>query len=170
MRVSTTRTLIAAAILSFSFAANATDIKDIAPSPIVIADDHGGSIDQFLMWYGRVRAAHVPVVLRGVCESACTFVLSLPREQVCVEDTASLGFHLATVNGKNEPELTGTLIRRWYPESVRRWLSTRKLRTAPTYMTAKEIVELGIFAKCPVTKPVPDFKLGSDDDEDESDE
>lgn len=149
----TTR-LIAAAAALLTFAS----IAHAEVRPVVIGDDHGGNVDTFLMWYGRLRDAGAPVVLRGVCESACTFVLTLPRDQVCVEPTASLGFHLATIDEKPEPEVTGALIRRWYPESVRKWLATRKLRAVPTYMTAREIVELGIFPACalPTPPPVPD--------------
>jgi hypothetical protein len=120
------------------------------PSPVIIDDDHGGSVDTFVMWFQRLKASGTPVVIRGMCESACTFVLLLPREQVCVEPTASLGFHLATINGHDEPEVTGALIRRWYPEVVQQWLSTKRLRAAPLYMDAATIVTLDIFPACSI--------------------
>jgi hypothetical protein len=126
--------------------------------PVIIDNDHGGQVDTFAMWYGRLRVSGTPVVLRGMCESACTLVLTLPPTQVCVEPTASLGFHLATIGERPEPEVTDALIRRYYPEAVQKWLATRKLRAVPTYMTAAEIVAAGIFPACAphVTPPDPD--------------
>lgn len=124
--------------------------------PVVIGDDGGGNIHTFEMWYNRLRDSGVPVILRGVCDSACTIVLSLPHDQVCVERTASLGFHLASYGDVAAPSTTGAMIRRWYPEAVRNWLVGQTLHEAPLYMTAEEVVHLGIFAACkPAAEEVP---------------
>lgn len=119
-----------------------------APNPIVIDDDDGGPIAFFLMWYDRLVESHTPVVLRGICVSACTLVLMLPKTQVCVEPTASLGFHLASAAGKPLSGYTSALIRRYYPMSVRKWLVGKKLEEEPIYMTAAQIVETGTFPAC----------------------
>jgi hypothetical protein len=116
--------------------------------PVVIDNDGGGNVATFVMWYKRIKESGVPVRLRGVCDSACTFILMLPREQVCVEPTASLGFHLASYADEAAPSVTGALIRRWYPEAVRKWLVGQTLIEAPLYMPASVMVRLGIFPAC----------------------
>lgn len=146
--------LLVASALAFLTISIPADAK--VEQPFVIGDDHGGDIDAFLMWYGRLRESGVPVVLRGICESACTFVLTLPREQVCVERGASLGFHHATVDGKNEPEITAAVAARFYPPAVLKWLSDKKLRSVPIYLHAEAIVSLGIFPACSPTIPTSD--------------
>lgn len=143
MQRATSRIIAAvAAFLSLSSIALA-DVK-----PIIIDNDSGGNIQFFAMWYDRVRDSGVPVRVRGMCDSACTIVLSLPREQVCMEPTASFGVHLASYNGESAPSLTGAMIRRWYPEPVRKWLIGQTLHEAPLYMNANTVVRLGIFPAC----------------------
>lgn len=124
----------------------------IPPGTVVIDDDPGGIVDTYLMWYGRIKQSGAPVVLRGVCVSACTFILALPKDQVCVEPTASLGFHLATMDGKADPWVTIALINRYYPPAVRAWIKERwPLKVWPIlYMSANEIISLGIFSPCNV--------------------
>lgn len=138
-----------------SIAALAVFLFLTAPVPafgqgkFVIDDDDGGSIEVFRMWYKRVADSGVPVVLRGICASACTFVLSLPKSQVCVEPTASLGFHTWTTFGNPDPDYTAAGARRLYPLVVQEWVSEHRIVPWPiTYMTAGEIVKLGIFPAC----------------------
>lgn len=135
--------VIAAALLTFSMLTSAV------AEPFVIDDDDGGQVDTFIMWYARLKASGAPVVLRGICVSACTLVLTLPRDQVCVEPTASLGFHLWSVGGKVDPALTQATITRYYPPAVQTWLAGKKLADWPiAFMAAKEIVSLGILDPC----------------------
>lgn len=118
-------------------------------APIVIDTDYGGSLDDHLRWFERVKTAKVPIRIEGPCISACTFVLMLPKEQVCITPAASLGFHLVAINGMPEPEFTQALIRRYYPKAVQDWLSTKQLRLLPlTFMDAKTIISLGVFPEC----------------------
>lgn len=116
--------------------------------PFVIDDDHGGVIDTFAMWYKRLAESGTPVVVRGICESACTLVLMLPPWQACVEPTASFGFHLATVGDVPEPGVTRAVSRRFYPQSVLDWLKGKTLRDVPIFMSAETVVKLGIFPAC----------------------
>jgi hypothetical protein len=116
---------------------------------IVIDDDPGGQVNDHIRWYGRVRDSGVPVILRGMCVSACTFILTLPKTQVCVEPTATLGFHWASSDGKPAPDTTQALIARYYPIAVQKWIAARTLGDEPIYMFAPEIVSLGIFSACP---------------------
>ena len=113
----------------------------------------GGTIGTFATFYDALRGSGVPVVLKGICISACTLILELPKTQVCVEPTASLGFHLA-VNGETntpDPEMTSALIWRYYPPAVQAWLATKQLSPAVIFMSAKEIVALNIFDPCQPT-------------------
>lgn len=137
------RGLIAAAILTFASLTHAADIK-----PFVIDDDHGGTVDTFARWYKRLADSGMPVIVRGVCESACTLVLSLPRSQVCIEPTASFGFHHATIDDRPEPGVTRAISRRFYPQAVLDWLVGKTLRDVPIYMSAATVVKLGIFPAC----------------------
>ena len=121
--------------------------------PLIIDDDDGGVVDTFLMFYRRIRDSHVPVRLRGLCVSACTLVLILPKEQVCAEPTASLGFHLAAhFDGATriyDPELTAVMVKRYYPAAVQKWLAERELKPSVIYMDYDTITSLGVFDPCP---------------------
>jgi hypothetical protein len=143
MRRTAGRVSAALAALVMSASATLADVK-----PVVIGDDVGGNLAFFAMWYKRIRDSGVPVRVEGVCESACTLALSLPHDQVCIAPTASFGFHLASYNGETAPGVTGAMIRRWYPEKVRKWLVGQTLIEAPLYMTANTVVSLGIFPAC----------------------
>lgn len=117
--------------------------------PIVIDYDGGGSISTYMEWYRRLKEARTPVVLRGICISACTFILMLPKDQVCVEPTASLAFHLATDGDGPDEAYTQALIRRYYPPAVQKFLDGKKLKeNREEYLTATDIVTLGIFPAC----------------------
>lgn len=146
MKPQTAWAVVAAITIAVYFGSSAhADIK-----PIIIDNNPGGQVGTFAAFYDALRASGVPVVLRGLCMSACTLILELPKTQVCVEPTASLGFHLA-VNGETnvpDPEMTQALIRRYYPSAVQAWLTTKDLSPKLTFMSADEIVALGVFNPC----------------------
>jgi len=147
--------VIVAAFVILGSAGYAVEIK-----PVVIDDNPGGSISTFQNLYAALRESGVPVILRGICISACTLILELPKNQVCVEPTASLGFHLVTNSGTGQslPEMTQALIRRYYPPAVQGWLATKELEPEPIFMNANEIVALGIYDFCskPGQQGLPD--------------
>lgn len=125
--------------------------KSAIPSePFTIQDDWGGDIDEFSKWYRRLLQSGTPVKIDGWCVSACTLVLMLPKEQVCVTPRASFGFHLAANDrGKPDPELTDMLIKRFYPDIVQLWLDTRRPITPRVmYMHSDQIVAFQIFDEC----------------------
>lgn len=65
-----------------------------AQKPFQIFSSPGGSVFEFINNYGFIRENKTPLEVRGVCASACTFFLGLlPKEQVCYDDRAYLGFH-----------------------------------------------------------------------------
>lgn len=147
--------ILVAFALTFAFASTLTQ-KTISlahasarGTPIVIDYDGGGNISTYMEWFKRLKESGTPVVLRGLCISACTFVLILPKDQVCVEPTASLAFHLASDGEGGDEAYTRALIRRYYPKPVQDFLADKKLTVGrEEYMTAAEIVKLGIFPAC----------------------
>lgn len=96
---------------------------------VYINNDVGGDVNQFIAKYDSLRAVGTRVVLSGYCNSACTMVLSLPRNQVCVQPGAVLGFHAAFLH-LEAPEITrqGTALMatHWTP-AVRRWFYSKPL-------------------------------------------
>lgn len=138
-----------AVIIALMLALATPAIADRAIGPIVIDDDGGGDVDTYISWYQRLKDSGTPVALRGICQSACGLVLMLPFEQVCVESTASLGFHLASTERGPVPEYTFALFRRYTPLAVQGWLSDKELTRTMIFMTSKEIVDLGVFRPCP---------------------
>lgn len=120
--------------------------------PIILDNDPGGGVIQEIIWFNRLRDAGVPVRIRGICVSACTLVLMLPKSQVCIEPTASLGFHLASVDDKSDPLLTSVLNRRYYPAPVLEWIKEHgPLTVAPMFMDAATVIKLGVFDGCPAS-------------------
>jgi hypothetical protein len=136
------RALLAAAVLACSSAAFA------GTGTITIDDDFGGSVYTYDMWYKRVKESGVPVRIEGVCISACTLVLSLPPEQVCVASSASFGFHLASNANGPDPEFTQALIRRYYPAPIRAWLAARRLEEKVIFLSGQAVVAMGVFKSC----------------------
>lgn len=117
--------------------------------PVVIREDDGGLVESYIHFYDALRDSGVSVVLSGECDSACTLVLALPKDQVCITDGAVLGFHLATVGGKPDPRYTDIIQRRFYPPAVLDWLKKQSpLTLEMTYMPADTMLELGIFRHC----------------------
>ena len=134
--------VLAAAALVYSSVASA------GTGAITIDDDFGGSVGTYKMWYERVKDSGVPVRVEGVCISACTLVFALPPEQVCVANTASFGFHLASINGEADPEFTQAMIRRFYPAPIRAWLASRRLEEKVIFLGGPAVVAMGVFKSC----------------------
>lgn len=79
--------ILAGALFLWAYAAQAL---------VVIKQDNGGVIKDYLNHYEILRASHDAVRLDGPCYSACTiFTGVLPTWQVCYTDKAVLGFHSA---------------------------------------------------------------------------
>jgi hypothetical protein len=101
-----------------------------ASSAVLIRNDRGGQIGQYLQRFAEVRASGQAVVIDGECLSACTLVLGLvPPERICITDKAKLGFHAAWApdkKGKPITSATGTAVLwEFYPPKIHRWLKKR---------------------------------------------
>lgn len=101
-KILTTLAAVAALGLSAVFATPViTDLVKPEEKPAVqVFSNPGGSIFEFINTYGQLRESGTKVEIRGVCASACTFFLGLlPKEQVCYDDRAYLGFHGVYMGG-----------------------------------------------------------------------
>ena len=63
---------------------------------IQISDDYGGRVIEYVERVEHWRQEGDRVEIRGACTSACTFVLGLPKDMICVGPHAVLGFHRAS--------------------------------------------------------------------------
>ena len=145
------------ALIGFVSQASAKPATSIMPlrviKPVVIKDSPGGVIDTFVAWYMALKDSGVPVEVDGVCVSACTLVLMLPKDQVCVRPGTVFGFHMAWSgspdNYRPEPVITQHIIEKYYPPAVQKWLEDKELTvTKIDYMPYKEIVSLGVLDAC----------------------
>lgn len=140
---------LALAALSPARATDSGITENSRRGTIVIKDDHGGSIDDHAKFYNRIRLAHIPVRVEGYCNSACTYVLTMPPSEVCVTPRASFGFHLATLDGRPLRKFTDMLAYRMYPDAVRKWLKRHEpMQSEVTSMYADEAIELGVARRC----------------------
>jgi len=123
--------------------------------PIIIDDNPGGSVFDWVRFFRLIQNSETPVVVRGLCLSACTLVTMLPKDQTCIEPTASLGFHLSITLDDPDGDKAGSaaIFRRYYPQNVQAWLAKHKLTLAITYMSAAEVVKLDIMRPCTVSVP-----------------
>ena len=121
------RSLIAGLLLLASSAVVCAD------GAIVIGDDPGGNVQEYLQKYDALRQTHTPVILAGDCVSACSFVLTLPRSQVCALPGSRLGFHGAsrTPGGPVDLKASKQIGRLFYPPSVRPYLNTPAVHYEP---------------------------------------
>ncbi len=111
--------------------------------------DGGGNVGDHLKFFRYIREANVPVQIDGDCVSACTLVLTLPASQVCIFPYGRLGFHLANLNGIDDPEITKQINDRFYPLKVLEWIKIHgPLQAAPIYLTGEEAIQLGVLPKC----------------------
>jgi hypothetical protein len=84
--------------------------------------DPGGVITDFAKKYIAIEKTGVTVKVDGLCASACTMVLAyLPADRICMTERGSFGFHLASSDGEDNPELTKAWFR-IFPDWVLEWV------------------------------------------------
>lgn len=101
-----------------------------ASATVLITDDNGGKIGDYLNAFASVRESGKLVIINGPCYSACTLILGVvPRDRVCAISSAKFGFHAARKmdsSGRPVSSPEGTnLLWNTYPEDVRRWITDR---------------------------------------------
>ena len=98
----------------------------------VVKRDYGGNIVEYHKKALKLEAASTPVVIDGVCASACTAYL----RNACATRRARIGFHSAEINRwarksrYGDPQRLNSvtayynrLMASHYPAKVRRWIS-----------------------------------------------
>ena len=81
-----------------------------AAETIEVFDNHGGSVAQYDSRWAGLAARGVDVKIVGPCQSACTVLLGhIPRSKICVTPSASFGFHLATLDVRQDARLLRSL-------------------------------------------------------------
>ncbi len=101
-----------------------------------ITFDEGGLVQPRLKW---VATAEGPIIIDGLCLSACTLVLA--RHDVCVTRRAILGFHQAfhRTTGKPAPEATAGMYA-LYPPAIRAWIDRHGgLTNRPLLLSGEEL-------------------------------
>lgn len=92
--------------------------------PIVINNDFGGELAQYVIATRRLKISGEAIQFRGQCDSACTLLLSLPKKRLCVYPGASFGFHRAYGASAHLNKSATAYMRRTYPVWVDKWIET----------------------------------------------
>jgi hypothetical protein len=98
-----------------------------ASATMLITEDRGGQIGQYMQAFAALRSSGEDVVVDGNCFSACTMLLGLiPRERICATSRARFGFHAAWMPDENGRPVTSPMGTQalWniYPNKVRAWI------------------------------------------------
>lgn len=128
-------------------------IAAVSPShALVIKNDEGGVIVDYVRKYSNIRDTNEIVVVDGECDSACTLFLGIvPRKNYCITPNAKLGFHTASVRTKT---LTGkvkythatefsALMWNLYPSRIRSFLKVVGWNGDDPTIAHPQIVYLG---------------------------
>lgn len=98
----------------------------VDPKPvIVIKNNLGGVIGDFLLLKQFMEKYKVKVVFDGPCISACTMLLRLPKDDMCVTKNASFWFHLATHPDPKVADTASKALFDYYPDWVRDFITER---------------------------------------------
>lgn len=68
-------------------------MMDQPPAIIEVLRDYGGTLGERMAVTEWLRRNGIAVQIIGACASACNFLLTLPKEQVCVSPGAWIGSH-----------------------------------------------------------------------------
>jgi hypothetical protein len=124
-------------------------------SALVVGNNPGGLVVQFLAQEQQLEARGEGVKVVGRCASACTVVLHNPN--VCVAPGGSFMFHSAYIavdpehgdfRRAQDDEQTTAVLWSMYPAGVRAWITARGGLTAhPLNMSAQAAWSAGV-ARC----------------------
>jgi len=138
-----------------------------AQAVVRIGEDHGGRIGNYLLKYKLLSLSGEPVIIDGLCASACTMVLMLPKHQICATPRAVLGFHqaydfgTASIGGRMVsaaiPNREATdLLFSYYPKPVHAWINMHNGMPQPSRILALKWPEIAKFVpQCPRQGALP---------------
>jgi hypothetical protein len=135
-----------ALVISLVFAGISCNAEQ-AKSEVLIKNDGGGDIRQYIAKYLYLQLRGERVVIDGDCLSACTLALGLlAKDRRCFTNEARLGFHAAWIEsgkpGIRDSLGTGVF---WlvYPAEIRRWISRHGgLTSSVIYLEGKELAAM----------------------------
>jgi hypothetical protein len=113
-----------------------------------IADDRGGRIGTYLDRFEELSQSGEPVIIDGLCASACTLVLgTVSHDRICVTPRAKLGCHAAWDMGTHGRPVTNTeatrLLLAMYPAPIRRWIARHGgLKRQMIFLSGRELGRL----------------------------
>lgn len=103
---------------------------EAAGSIVRISSNSGGRIGDFMMRLNQYKAQGALVQFAGYCDSACTLLLALPRNNACITTGAVFRFHAPTAASAR----TGLAAKRYmmaqYPGWVKSWIAANNGLTA----------------------------------------
>jgi hypothetical protein len=143
-----------ALLISLMFAGLSCSAEQ-AKSAILIKNDGGGDIPNYVAKYLYLQQRGERVVIDGDCLSACTLALGLlAKDRRCFTNEARLGFHAAwTEFGTTRiRDPLGTAVF-WlvYPAEIRRWISKHGgLTSRLIYLKGKELAAMYPPCKRPI--------------------
>jgi hypothetical protein len=132
----------------------------IAVKPIVVNNDHGGLLLEYMARWSKVAAKGGQVEVLGLCLSACTILTAyIPKDRLCFGKDGALGFHMAR-RGRSlddsspdpSPETTERMIELYPATDIRkRIMDYGGVKGMPTIgwwtLPASELWKMG-YRKC----------------------
>jgi hypothetical protein len=108
---------------------------------IVIANDNGGNVENYLTERDRLKRLGLPIEIRGKCVSACTVFYSLPT--ACLASGSYLGFHGVSGGGPLGPTVQERQLRDTYRNGIRdQYWSEWRMSNEITKVPAAEVIRL----------------------------
>lgn len=151
IRLSIGSLLIVASLLTGGPGAAGNLIPAVAAGPLLVHDDRGGRIVARAREIDALRQSGRDVrIVGGVCYSACTMLLGLPK--ACVSRNTVFGFHGPSESGRRlDPdrfERASRLIAGYYPAQLRDWyLATARYRISGLFRLAgSDLIAMGVRA------------------------
>jgi len=90
---------------------------------VTIIDDHGGYVIDYMIRVMELRETKQEVRFAGRCDSACTLLLGLPKDQTCLGPGAYFRFHAPLAPTDVDAELVGQAMMSKYPSWVRTFIN-----------------------------------------------
>lgn len=117
------------------------------PGRIIIENNKGGNVVQMMAYRSQLANSGQTVEIRGVCNSACTMLTTLPN--ACLAPNASIGFHAPRLPGTTViPPIVDQLMATTYRNGIRaRWYNEWRHSLEIRSITAREYVALDPMTK-----------------------
>lgn len=94
----------------------------LAPLAVSVDGDRGGNIAEYIIRTEEYRSALTRVSFAGRCDSACTLLLNLEPEQICVRQNAYFRFHAPIANSRRAERMAMEIMMERYPDWVKGWI------------------------------------------------